>query len=516
MTLVIGADLGTSGCKTAIFDSEGKEIASTVHNYVTHYPSPGLHEQRPEDWWAAFRSSLTEVIAKVGTRKSEIDAIALSGQSLAPILLDQENELLIDRVPIWSDTRAEAEAFAYFTEVDQKTWYERTGNGFPSPLYTLFKVMWMRTHQPEVFSQIRTIIGSKDWINFRLTGMISTDPSYASGFGAYDLLSGDYADDLLEPSGIPRAWLPPIIPSTAIVSEILSTVADDLGLPRTVLVITGGVDNSCMALGAGNTRPGRIYAALGSSSWLTLCDEIPVLDAELRPFVFAHVIPGLFNSAVSTFSSGTSVTWASEALVAGADGSIEELIRLGLCVDPGAGGLIFVPSINGGTVLEGGPDVRGALVQLSSAHGPEHIARAVLESIPLALRRPLDRLRRLTDVQQRMIVTGGGARSDDWLQIYADVLDCSLIKTNVDQQTATLGAAALALLGLGEWSDFDCIHKAHEVIREFTPETNACKFYSDDVLPRFEFAAEQAKHMGEMAAKVSQPKNQRSNTTRAH
>lgn len=500
MTLVIGADLGTSGCKTAIFDAQGQELVSTVHEYPTRYPSPGFHEQSPVDWWAAVRGSVAEVVKHVGDRSSDIAAIAISGQSLAAIPLDEDNQVLVAGVPIWSDARAEAQAASYFTQVDQQFWYERTGNGFPAPLYTMFKVMWLREHDPETYAKTRTIIGSKDWINYRLTGEVRTDPSYASGFGAYDLLMGDYAEDLLAPSGIPRGWLPPIVPSSSTVGAILPGVASELGLPDTVQVIAGGVDNSCMALGAGNTEPGRIYAALGSSSWLTLCHAVPVLDAQLRPFVFAHVIPGLFNSAVSTFSSGTTAAWASETLVLGAEGSVEELVRMGMQVAPGAEGLLFVPSINGGTVLEGGPSVRGALVQLSGAHGPNHIARAVLESIPMALRRPLDRLRLLTDVQRRMIVTGGGARSDDWLQIYADVLNCSLVKTNVDQQTATLGAAALAFVGLGAWAGFGQVNDAHELIREFHPDEGAARFYDSEVLPLFTLAAEQATRIGDQAA----------------
>lgn len=501
MTLVIGADLGTSGCKSALFDEDGRELASTVHEYPTFYPSVAFHEQRPMDWWRAVRESVRELVRTVGTRSAEIAAISISGQSLAPIPLDEDNELLVDAVPIWSDTRAEAEAEAYFSKVDQVTWYQRTGNGFPAPLYTIFKIMWLRSHQPEIYARIHTVIGSKDWINYRLTGRLCTDPSYASGFGAFDLLSGHYAADLLEPSGIPSEWLPSIIPSTDVVGALLPSVADELNLPLTVQVFAGGVDNSCMALGAGNTQSGRIYAALGSSSWLTLCDSTPIVDAELRPFVFTHVIPGLFNSAVSTFSSGTSATWAAQTLLGGV--SIDELVHRGLQVTAGADGLMFLPSINGGTILEGGPSVRGALVQLSGVHGPQHIARAVLEGIPLALRRPLDLLRKLTDVQQQIIVTGGGARSDDWLQIYADILDCSLIKTNVDQQTATLGAAAVALVGLGIWSDFDVMNRVHDVISEFRPDAVATAFYQFQVLPLYESAADAARDLGTRAAEMA-------------
>jgi xylulokinase len=247
-----------------------------------------------------------------------------------------------------------------------------------------------------------------------------------------------------------------------------------------------------MALGALNTKPGSIYASLGSSSWLTLCDTKPVLDETLRPFVFAHVVPGLYNSAISTFSAGTSATWAIDTFFPSMDGNIDALVDLALSANVGSSGVIFVPSISGGTVFEGGPVVRGSLTQLSAVHGPQDVARAIIEAIPMALRRPLDRLREITHVHDSMMVTGGGARNAAWLQIYSDILGARLVKTNVDQQAATLGAAALALVGTGLWDSFAPLESSHTVEEQFNPAPDKSRIYTEEVLPRFTFAANQS------------------------
>jgi|AntAceMinimDraft_12_1070368.scaffolds.fasta_scaffold41656_1 xylulokinase len=492
MKLVIGADLGTSGCKAAAYDTSGREICSTVRFYPTQYPRDGLHEQALADWWTAFSEAIQALVGQLGHRSQQITGIALSGQSLAMIPLNHDGDALLDNVPIWSDTRAQSQCDDYFTRVEQATWYQRTGNGFPPALYTLFKVMWLRDHQPDVYQKASTVVGSKDWINLRLTGKIRTDPSYASGFGAFDLLGGAYANDLLAPAGVPEELLPRIVPSTDVVGVVLPDVARALGLPRSVAVVAGGVDNSCMALGALNTKPGSIYASLGSSSWLTLCDTKPVLDETLRPFVFAHVVPGLYNSAISTFSAGTSATWAIDTFFPSMDGNIDALVDLALSANVGSSGVIFVPSISGGTVFEGGPVVRGSLTQLSAVHGPQDVARAIIEAIPMALRRPLDRLREITHVHDSMMVTGGGARNAAWLQIYSDILGARLVKTNVDQQAATLGAAALALVGTGLWDSFAPLESSHTVEEQFNPAPDKSRIYTEEVLPRFTFAANQS------------------------
>jgi xylulokinase len=262
--LIIAYDLGTGGCKAALYDVEGGCRAEAFVAYPTFYPQAGWHEQRPEDWWQAVVDSTRALLAQTGVDTAEIAGCGISGQSLGAVPLDRQGRLLRPRTPIWSDNRAGEQAQRFFAQVDEPTWYRMTGNGFPAPLYTAFKCMWYRQHEPEMFAQVDKLLGSKDYINFRLTGRKATDYSYASGSGVYDLLGGGYSERLVQASGLPAEILPEILPSTAIIGELTKEAAEALGLPRRVQVAAGGVDNSCMALGAGNIQEGRIYNSLGS------------------------------------------------------------------------------------------------------------------------------------------------------------------------------------------------------------------------------------------------------------
>jgi xylulokinase len=498
MTLFIGADLGTSGCKTALFDSDGTIVASAFSGYRTHYPQDGWHEQSPEDWWEAVTSSIRQVLAQVSHRRSEVVGIGLSGQSLTPIPVDEVGTILTPRVPIWSDSRATEECRLYFQGQDEELWYQRTGNGFPAHLYTIFKVMWMRNHQPDEFKRTKMILGSKDWINYKLTGQVQTDHSYAAGSGIYDLLKRCYSPELVDNSGLDISLFPNIVESSAVIGKLLPDIAQQLGLDSNVSVVCGGVDNSCMALGAQNTEPGRIYASLGSSSWLTICDDRPILESALRPFVFPHVIPGLFNSAVSTFGAGTSVAWVMEAVFPQFNGNIDLLVELAAEASVGSNGLVFVPSLAGGTVFEGGSNLKGSFSGLSVGHTREHLARAVIEGIPLALRRPLDELRKITSVNSRMVVTGGGSKNETWLQIYSDILNCQLLKTNIEENAATLGAVTLVGVGLGYWKDYTQANLAHNNLNEYKPNIVNADLYTSTVLPRFAHSFRQAAELAEL------------------
>ncbi len=456
MDCVIACDLGTGGLKAAVFDAAGRVLAERVVAYETFYPQPSHHEQRPQDWWAAISRSIPDLLASPGVDRSAIRAIGLSGHSLGCIPLAADGSLLAAVAPIWSDGRAGEEAAAFFEQFDETAWYRLTGNGFPAPLYPLFKILWLRRHRPQILAQARWIVGTKDFINFRLTGRIATDHSYASGSGFYELSVRDYCRPILAAAGLDAGLFPVPVESHAVLGEVLPDVAAALGLPAGVKVVAGGVDNSCMALGAGTFREGAAFCAMGSSSWLTIASAEPLLDERVRPYVFCHVAAGLYISATSIFSSGTSLDWVRETLlptVAGEADGYDALMRLAASAPAGANGLVFVPTLGGGTSFEGGPAVRGAFVGLDLKHSRADVIRATLEGIALGLRVALDELKRMTRIEDEMIVVGGGARSPLWRQIFADVFGCAIVKTNVDQQAATLGAAALAMVGVGLWPD---------------------------------------------------------------
>jgi xylulokinase len=499
---VIACDLGTGGVKSAVYDLEGRCLADCVSDIKTSYPAPARHEQRPLDWWAAVGDSIRRLLREPGIRADEIGAIALSGHSLGCIPLSAGGKLLQEFVPIWSDGRAEVEAEQFLSRYDRRQWYFTTGNGFPAPLYTLFKILWLRNHEPEIFGATTTIIGTKDYINYRLTGRVATDPSYASGSGFYDLKAGCYAPELLQAADLPASLFPEIVPSTAIIGEILPDIATELGLPAGVKVVAGGVDNSCMALGARTFREGDIFSSMGSSSWLTISSGTPLLNDRVKPYVFAHVVPAQFISATSIFSSGTSLNWVRDRLMpdlvaTARQGGLdvhEALMALATTSPRGAHGLIFVPTLGGGTSFEGGTAVRGGFVGLDLTHDRADVMRATLEGIALGLRAALDELRRMTRVSDEMIMVGGGARSAVWRQIFADIFDCAILKTGIDQQAASLGAAALALVGIGAWEDFSRLDALHETEGRSLPQEEAGPVYAQ-ALAAYQKAAEQQRDL---------------------
>jgi xylulokinase len=240
-----------------------------------------------------------------------------------------------------------------------------------------------------------------------------------------------------------------------------------------------------MALGARNIAEGRTYASLGSSMWIAASSKQPLLDDTVKPYVFTHVIPGMFASAVAIFSGGTALRWVRDQLcgnlVAQAHSEnrdpYELMTALAARSPVGAKRLLFNPSLAGGSSLEPSANIRGAFLGLDLGHVQADVIRAALEGIALNLRLALDALRNLGEVGTEMVVVGGGSRSALWRQIYADVYNMRIVKSDVDQQAAALGAAALAAVGAGLWSDFRRIDEIHQAIDVAEPIPEHARVY---------------------------------------
>ena len=496
MDTLLAFDLGTGGNKASLYDVQGRLLAAEFVDYPTDYPRTGWHEQRPDDWWKSVVASTRRLLASAALDAQTIRGLAISGHSLGCVPLDRNGRLLRERTPIWSDARAVDEADDFFTRMDPIRWYRLTGNGFPPQHYTVFKILWYRKHEPELYRQIDKVLGTKDYVNFRLTGRLATDPSYASGCGVYDLLQARYADELLAAADLPRELLPEIVASTEILGPLTGEAAAELGLPPGLPVACGGVDNSCMALGARCFQPGRTYASLGSSMWIANASAQPLLDDRTKPYVFTHVVPGMFTSAMAIFSGGTSLRWVRDQLCAnlvseaervGQD-PYERLTELAAQSPPGARRLLFNPSLAGGSSLDPSPAIRGALLGLDLRHTQADVVRATLEGIALNLRMVLDELRRLGEVAEEMVVVGGASRSGLWRQILADALRVAIVKTHVGQEAASLGAAALAAVASGLWPDFTPLDPAHRIEAIARPDPATANLY-DRILPVFRQAA---------------------------
>ena len=468
---IIAWDLGTGGSKASLYSIEGECLAKTFVSYDTFYPHQGWHEQHPEDWWNAVVKSTRQLIEKTNISKEEITCCGISGHSLGAVLIGKNGELLNSNTPIWSDGRAMMEANHFFKTYSREKWYMTTGNGFTPAFYSAFKLLWYRNHKSEIFERIQKVIGTKDYINYRMTGRLCTDPSYASGFGVWNLKKWTYSDELINAMGLDRSIFPEVIPSTAIVAPIKSDAAKEMGLSDHIKIVCGGVDNSCMALGAMAYKEGRVYNSLGSSSWIAVSTSEPILDFKKAPYVFAHVVPSFYASALCVTAGGTAFRWMRDVLCqefvekakqTGDD--VYDLMTAEAEKSPiGANGLIFNPSLGGGMPMNKSYNIRGAFLGLDLIHTRADIIRASMEGISMGLCDCLDALKEITPIGDKILLVGGGSKSAFWRQIYADIYNTTVLKSNIDQQAAALGAAACAAVGTGLWENFDRIDKMHHI-----------------------------------------------------
>ncbi len=486
MEYLLAYDLGTGGLKTSLFDKTGQSKGYVFTDYQTYYSAKEYREQKPEDWWNAAVQSTKKLINDTGVSNTEIKALAVSGHSLGVVPIGYDGTLLRSLVPIWNDARATAQAHAFFETIDEKRWYQETGNGFPAHLYSIFKIMWMRDHEPDRYERCQSFIGTKDYLNYKMTGVLCTDHSYASGSGVYSLKEHGYIAAYIKASGIDPDKLPPIVDGTTVIGTLLPEAAQALGLSVDAKVCAGGVDNACMALGAACIENGDVYTSLGTSAWIAVASDEPVIDQEKRPYVFAHCIPGKYVSATAIFSAGNSLKWAKDQffydLAQGEANPYEEIDRMAKSSESGADGLFFVPSLAGGSLLDASVHLKGTLLGLDLRHTRADIARAVLEGVCFHLKLALDVLMQYVPIRDEMLMVGGGAKSAVWRTLFADIYEKTIITTNIGQDTGSLGAAVIAAVGAGLWDSFEHVKTLHVVQGRETPARAQVPYYQKRLL----------------------------------
>ncbi|MBO4326478.1 MAG: hypothetical protein J5950_04340 [Clostridia bacterium] len=476
MKAIFAYDLGTGGMKAVALDFGLRVLGSCYAPINTYVNGPGLTEQRPAEWATVFSKLTAELIRLAGIEPA---AIAISGHSMGvvPVFTDGRDtrDLL---TPIWSDRRATKQAEAFFRRFDRDAWYRITGCGLAPELYSVFKLMWFKKHAPELYEGAELFIGSKDYLNYMLTGVVVTDRSYASGSGVYDLHTHDYSEKLIEAAGLRRSIFPPLIKGSDFVGVTAGSFGRAAGLPDGIPVFAGGVDNVCSTLGArGNT-----FISLGSSAQLVRLTEEPLLDLEAGAFVWDTGTDKGYASQFGTLAACTALRWAADTLFPELERSYSEFDKLAAQAEPGAGGVVFVPDI----LASGG----GSFAGLTSRTKRPDIARSVLEGIAFSILSAgsnaagTDSCRAFENV--RITVCGGGAKSDVWMKIFADIFGTEIIVPADAGNVAAIGAGMLARAGLertaGKSDIIDHDHrpeKSFGQVRTFLPDAHNHKVYSD-------------------------------------
>jgi xylulokinase len=382
------------------------------------------------------------------------------------------------RAIIWADQRASEQTKALLARMSQREVYEVTGTR-PNPNYTLEKLMWLRDCEPSTYARTHLVLQSKDYIVCRLTGEAVTDYSDASATNAFDLQSKQWSQEILSAAEIPLRLFPRAVPSTQVVGRVREVDGVDLaGVP----VVIGGGDGSCATVGAGAIRAGTGYNYFGSSSWIAIATDKPIIDPAMRTFNLCHLVPDLYMPVGTMQSAGGSYDWIRDMLFppesgASADDAYAKLNQWAAASSPGAHGVLFLPYLIGERSPHWNESARGAFVGLARSHGVEDIVRAVLEGVAFNLGLILAALTEQGAPLQALRMIGGGIRNPVLRQILAGVFALPIQCLEGGEFATSLGAAVCAGVGTGVFEDFTIMDRLCPVAFTEEPRPSDVRTY---------------------------------------
>jgi xylulokinase len=438
--VLMSVDIGTTNCKTALFDVEGRQLAISRTEHTTERRQPG-----PDDWWNATLYTMGEALQASGVDPKSVVGLGFSGRGGSLLaFLDESDRVLHPQVV--------AEEVAVIAE-------RLRSELFPEHLYELIGsigivpwVLWMQENNRETLNRITKIMGGKDYVVYKLTGQFVSD--YLDKYHHRKPVTFCEANGIIEPI---QHKLPPLVPATDVAGTILPELAAKFDLKRDLPVVVGGRDGTCAVTGVGVTEKGQACSTIASSVCIrVISDKILLDDPENRVECRMHTVPGLWILDSTPGGGTTSYRWFRNEFghieVEAArftDGDAYALMNEEAAhTEPGADGLIFLPYVRGMSAPFRNRHARGVLFGLKLSHTRGHVIRAIKEGIIYANRSGLRILEGLGAKTKEIRTTGGGTRSPLWNQIQADIMGLPVVTSSVEEPEC-LGAAVILAVGLG-------------------------------------------------------------------
>jgi xylulokinase len=467
----VGIDASTTATKALVIDAFGSVVAVGRSEYDFDTPRPLWAEQSPELWWDATCDSIGGALGAAGIEGSDVAGIGLTGQMHGLVLLDGSGAVLRPSI-LWNDQRTAAECDEIRERVGPRRLIAVTGNdaltGFTAP-----KILWVRNNEPEVYAAVEHVLLPKDFVRYRLTGEFATDKAGASGTLLFDLAARDWSGEVLDTLEIPSRWLPPTHEGPVTTGVLSEEAAAATGLRPGTPVAAGGGDQAASGVGVGAVSPGIVAVSVGTSGVVFAAADQPLIEPEGRLHAFCHAVPKTWHLMGVMLSAAGSYRWFRDALAPGLE--FAALDEEAAAVPAGSNGLVFLPYLTGERTPHPDPFARGAFVGLTVRHGRGHLARAVMEGVAFGLRDSVELMGEQIDLGETR-VAGGGAASDVWAQIIADVLNRP-IRLVEAVESAALGAALLAATGNGAFATVaEACAAAVEVDDAIEPGPNAAVY----------------------------------------
>jgi xylulokinase len=485
-TFLLGIDIGTTACKTSLFDFQGRIVARASREYPILYPKPMWAEQDPDEWWEATKANIKAVLKMIGNYPEKILGIGIDSQREAPILLDCKGKKLANSI-IWLDQRAIPQAKRIASLVSRKRIIEKTGVPIDY-LYSAAKIMWLRDERPHVFNKTKCILFPKDYISFKLTGQKATDYSMASRTMLFDIHEKKWSDEICDTLDLNTELLPQPFESSETIGEISSEASALTGLRAGTPVVAGGGDRPCESLGAGVTEPGHFNIGTGTATVMTTPLSRPKVDRKGGVSCCCHVVPELWEYEIIISTTGASLKWfrdnfSYEELETAKKTGVDPYVYLdSLAANVGTGseGLFFYPYPLGaiGPGFFHNTKAKAVFFGITLTHTKSHFVRSIFEGIAFQYAETVKSVESLGLKMRQASIVGGEARSELWNQIKADVLGRPITQTVVED-AAALGSAILSSVGSGVYSSVaKAAKKMVTVRRVFKPQTEEHRKYS--------------------------------------
>ncbi|MFC4778722.1 L-fuculokinase [Paenibacillus sp. GCM10023252] len=478
---ILGLDIGSSGCKATIVDSDGEVVAQAGRLYATCSPQPGYYEMDPNEVWQSVQRVIVDVLAQ--HHKSPITAIGISSFGEAVVPLDCNGEVLANSLT-YMDARGGQEANKLADLLGAERIYHLTGCSV-HPMHSICKIMWMKEHDPAMFSRVWKFLSFSDYILFKLGAEACTDYSLAARTMAFDITNKCWSEEILEAAGLNAGLFGQPVQSGTLVGTIEAGIAAQLGLPSQVLLVAGGHDQTCAALGAGVIGSGIAVDGLGTTECITPVFDHPILTKEMAESSYAcvpHVLPNKYVTYGFTFSSGSLLTWyldhwgqsITEEAARTSSNRYERFIQLA-SADPSP--LFVLPHWAGAATPYMDVEATGAIIGLNLASTAADIMKAILEGITFEMMVNVERMEHLGIAIHELRAVGGLANSDAYLQLKADMMGKVVSSLHIGE-AGTLGVAILAGKAAGLFHTHEeAVNRLVKVKQAFYPDAARRQFY---------------------------------------
>ncbi len=479
---MLGVDIGTTSTKAVLFTHMGAVVSQHAVEYPLISSEPGMAEQDPVQIYAAVLATIRQAVALASAQPQDISLVSFSAAMHSLIAVDENGGLLGNSIT-WADNRASEWATRVKEEMDGHAIYLRTGTPI-HPMSPLCKLVWLRNEQPQLFARAARFVGIKEYVFFRLFGQWIVDHSIASATGLFNLQQLDWDTGALQLAGIGPQQLSALAPTTYAIRGLAPEFAAQLGLAADTPFVLGANDGVLSNLGVNAIHPGQVAITIGTSGAMRTVVDRPVTDPSGSTFCYAlterhWVVGGPVNNGGNVFRwvrDELATAEAEAARRAGID-PYEALTAIAAAVPPGAQGLLFHPYLAGERAPLWNADLRGSYFGLASHHRKEHMIRAALEGVIFNLYSILPAVEHLIGPTQRMMATGGFARSALWRQMMADIFDREVVVPE-SVESSCLGAAVLGLFALGKIASLEAISGMVGATHRHTPISENVAIYA--------------------------------------